>query len=777
MGAAMTRKNSWKARIIGGLIAAGWVAGSTGCKQPIFLEPADWQAAVRPNIPANLETDPSAPITPPNVVPGMNPATVLDPKRPLRPISMKEAVAIAIEQGNTGFSFQGFDNIGRVNDSALTFQGRSVSGTDTIKALLLDPAIAATETERALSKFDARWTSSLSWGKQDQATLNLQQSFSNGDTFQLSSTLAKPLPAGGLAAITTSLNYLNLSNPPPSNSGFVTLNSSYTPRVQFIFEQPLARGFGVETNQLSSGLANSVLVPGLLPSGGTNSEGILITRIRNEQSRQQFDAQVNQLLLNVEAAYWNLYSAYYNLYAQEEGLKQSLAGVLFFQNRAAAGVDPPYQVPQSVSQYWSFRQQVITARGQVLSADRNLRGILGMKSDDGTIFRPVDEPTEAKHKPDFYANYAEALQNRPELMLARQEVKASQLLLLFQKNQRMPDARLFGSYDVTALGATLGGDRDTNALAGLADNRFNSWQFGLRFDMPIGFREANAVVRATQLALWRAYVQLQDGERKAYEVLVDAFRRMDEAYAIIEAARAGRLATQDLVKKFDDRVRGGVFNQQEYINLLQAQRDLARATSDEYRAISNYNTALAMLEFAKGSIQPYNNVSVSDGPLPAYVHKKAADHFRAQSVALKIREHPAALPGRFQPMDMDALPDLRPAGSMQMPMLLQTPGGPAGQPMPMPMPLPPTPPAAGGTVAGVANPVAPGTWSSWQTNSQPGGVSPTTIPVSGGATFTPSGTLKLEPRGSRITPLPLPSSGPIPILSSPNTPISAIPPR
>ena len=145
-----------------------------------------------------------------------------------------------------------------------------------------------------------------------------------------------------MAGITFSTNYLNLSNP-PQNSQFVSLATSYTPRLQFIFEQPLLQGFGVEINQLLSGHPGSALIPGLRPSGGQGSEGILLTRIRHDQARAQFEVQVNTMLLNVETAYWNLYSAYYNLAAQEEGLKQSLDSLFFIRDRVRAG-DRPTQL-------------------------------------------------------------------------------------------------------------------------------------------------------------------------------------------------------------------------------------------------------------------------------------------------------------------------------------------------------------------------------------------------------------------------------------------------
>ena len=58
-------------------------------------------------------------------------------------------------------------------------QNRGAS--DSIRVFALDPAIAAAEVERALSKFDARWINSITWNKVDNPALNFQASFQNGD--------------------------------------------------------------------------------------------------------------------------------------------------------------------------------------------------------------------------------------------------------------------------------------------------------------------------------------------------------------------------------------------------------------------------------------------------------------------------------------------------------------------------------------------------------------------------------------------------------------------
>lgn len=777
-------------RLIWGVL---FVAALGGCKQQLFLDPADYQDALKNGTLARLENQPQDAIKPSTLTPGAAPATIMDPSRPPRPLTLKEAIAIALEQGNVGGPAT--SNPGFANDSFSQFTGRGTSGTDTIRAFALDPAIAGAEVERSLSKFDARWINSISWNKVDQPTLTLQQSFSNGDTAAFTSTLAKPLPAGGVAGITFSTNYLSLAQP-PNNPQFVALTTSYTPRVQFLFEQPLLQGFGVEINQLNGLHPGSLVsIPGLRASGGQGTEGILIARIRQDQQRAEFDRQVNTMLLNVETAYWNLFSAYYNLAAQEEGLKQSLDAYAFFRERAEKGTVRKQLMYQSEAQYELFRTQVVTARGQVLTAERQLRGVLGMRSDDGTRLVPIDEPTLVPYRPDYQEIANEALQYRPELIIGRQELKARQLDLVLQKNLRRPDLRFFSSYDVAGLGPKLDGSGiNENAFASLGSNQFNSWTAGFRLDMPLGFRDANALVRQAQLNMRRTYYFLMDSERKTLEVVTDQYRRVLETNEIIRTRRAQRVALERFIE-LDQQIRNaGAFGVKEdagsFINnLITSQRDLASATASEYRAVADYNIALANLEFVKGTIQRYDNVSVADGPLPAHVQKKAVDHFRARDVALKLREHPAELPlaplAAFQPTsELPAFPEavngLPPAGGNGAAVPAAPPMKPWMENAPAPLPLnsgtpkdaelapaPRTPekapmtPPAGSTPLPLPSAPTPGT----------GG------PITQGAddgkpSFAPVGTLTLHKRPGAAptvepaTPLPPPSS----------TPTKAVPP-
>jgi len=163
-----------------------------------------------------LENDPTPSIVPATGSVG-KPATIDDAERPPRYLSLAEAFALALENGDPGT--QALNGTTNDDPTLITQRSRTASTAQPIRVLALFPAIAGTDIEAALSKFDARWETSMTWTTTDQPTQGLS-SFQNGDQAVFQSSLLKPLPTGGVAGITFNTTYTNLSQPPPSSSGF-----------------------------------------------------------------------------------------------------------------------------------------------------------------------------------------------------------------------------------------------------------------------------------------------------------------------------------------------------------------------------------------------------------------------------------------------------------------------------------------------------------------------------------------------------------------------------
>jgi outer membrane protein TolC len=638
----------WK-RLIAGFALA--VAAASGCKQPIYMT-ADDLGHTETALSDRIEYNAAESYTPDfsQMAPGV--VTSLNPEQPARYVTLSECIATALEQGTIGTQ-GGIAGAGGISDSLASFGGGAVSGSDSIRVFSLDPAIIGSNIEAAEAKFDAHFISSLTWNTTDRPVGTALDTFQAGGALNsistqaatATATIAKPLPTGGVAGITFSVPY-SFSNLPSR------VNPSYTPALTFQFEQPLLQGFGIEINELRTSHPGSLLINGLNPA--SRVEGILITRIRFDQQRAQFEALVNTQLLNVETAYWNLYASYWQLYTRDQGLYQAYQAWKISNIRLKAGKDNIADLATTRAQYETFRSQRLTALGTVLENERRLRALMGLKVNDGYRLVPADAPNLANYQPDWESGQREALTLRPELVLARQDLKFRQLDLINQKNLLLPDLRFLSTYDVNSIGNRLDGPDSANAFRNLASDRFNNWSIGLQLNVPLGFRDANSAVRVARLNLERSYWSLKDQELKTIQILEQQRRSIADNYQQIGIQRANREANAVQVQaRFQIYVIGTspTGGGSPLVFLLQAQSAFADALASEYNFIAQYQNSLVAWEFAKGTIMQYDNVSIGEGPLPNCVQVRAVENAqrRAKALVVRERENPVA----YQPITND----------------------------------------------------------------------------------------------------------------------------
>ncbi len=624
-----------------------------GCADPsLFQEPAWQHVYEQASVPPTLETKPEAFLKPTRPF-EPSPPTVLDPERTPHHLSLNEAVALALEHGTVGV--QSVRVPGVAIEDLGSFYGLGISGADSIRVLSYQPARVGAAIEAGLSRFDPFFSGGISWQATDEPTQGLA-SLSNGNGASAYSSLIKPLATGGAVGVTFSTDYLQLTNPPTGD--FSVLNPSYVTRLKFGFEQPLLRDFGAEINQLRSSFPGSNLYSAVNGrSSSYASEGILITRIRHDQARAELERNVNFLLLNVQAAYWNLYGAYVNLYVNNQGLKQahmswSISKELFKEGR----IDKA-QLAQIVAQYEQFRGDRMRALGAVLDAERNLRVLCGLPVEDGQRLVPVDTPVALSMKPDWHSAVHDTLNQRPELVIARQDILAKQMNLTLQKNALLPDLRLQATHTTIGLGSRLDGNGTfldangdavtSNALRSLASHQFNNWQVGLNLNVPLGFRYERAQIRDARLALTQSYLLLKNEEQKAGNFLAKQYGRVIETAESIDIRRRQRVAQAEQVEaRFRRFIEWDIKDRYPHLEfLLDAQRQWASALNQEYQAIIDYNIALATWEFAKGTIMQSCKVRISEGPLPGSITTRAVEFEReATNAKVAVEQNRAARP-------------------------------------------------------------------------------------------------------------------------------------
>jgi hypothetical protein len=333
----------------------------------------------------------------------------------------------------------------------------------------------------------------------------------------------------------------------------------------------------------------------LLACEKPGSKSIIVTGIHRSL---ELERNINQMLLNVETAYWNLYGSYYQLYSREQGLRFAYETWKITEAQYKVGRVSRAALAQAEGQYDLFRSQRLDALDTVLDNERQLRAMLGMKIKDGTRLVPSDAPTLVEKKPNWEKGLQTTMKKRPELEMARQDVQLAS---------------------------------DKAALTKDAAN----------------FIPVSNEVRAANLQVARSRLVLQDQELKAERYLALWYRRMSSAYLQIKAAQAQREAFATQLRIRYELYRAGA-NEPGSGNpvtlnlLLEAQRFWAEALATEYQAIVTYNNALAGWEFAKGDIMKHAHVRLAekapdDRDVVSAVqreHKRTRQHVRHE-LALK----------------------------------------------------------------------------------------------------------------------------------------------
>jgi outer membrane protein TolC len=653
--------------LAGSLSLALFFCLTTGCTKQCFLSKDDFDNAHLGLYPRHLESDPTVGITP---VTGTveAPPDIRNADRVPWEISLEETIAYALENGTVS-DRTGQGGSGVVNDQLFTFSGGSLNAqSDRIRVLAMNPALAAAGIEQSLARFDAQWITGMNWQNTDELQQGLS-SFSNGTNSVFNSSIVKGLPQGGVVNTSFQVEHRNLARPP---SGVATgvINPLYTSRLTFGYEQPLWRDYGTEINQLLARFPgiNGSTMPGaaaaafnnkLLPlnqgsqlSGSSFfTDGILIARIRFDSQRAEFERNVNNLVLNVEVAYWKLYQAYGQLYSFEEVMRIAHKVWMNYEAKYRTGAKGLADFAPIRAQYEEFRGERLKALGAVLEAERNLRGIMGLPIEDGRQLIPITAPTLAPFQPNWDAAVKDALALRPELVIARENLRLSQLNLITQKNFLKPDLRFAAQYSPVGFGTRLDGSdtftdstgtpRTTNALRSLATDHFNDWTLGLTLNVPLGYRLEHAAVRAAKLNLAQSYEVLKDQEERSKRILAQQYQKVSEWYGRIETSSAERKSYgQGVSARYQELVAGRT-TVADY--LLDVQRRLALAMAKEFEAIAEYNNSLARYEWSKGTLLPFNNISISEGALPECVQVRAVENERRRSVALLLRERPAPM--------------------------------------------------------------------------------------------------------------------------------------
>lgn len=401
---------------------------------------------------------------------------------------------------------------------------------------------------------------------------------------------------------------------------FQALNSVWTQALEVEARHPLLRGAGTQINRMP----------------------VVLARIGTDIELMSMQAQLQDMLNNVEIRYWDLYLAYRNLETAKTGRDAALVTWRIIFDKFTEGGADLQQESQSREQYFSFRAQVETALRELYNAENELRLLMGLSATDGRLIQPKDDPTMAQVQYEWYEIQAEAIARRPELVQQRWRIKQREMELILARNRLLPQLDVGAFYRWLGVGDNLIYSQrnginfpsaGSTAFDELTEGNYQEWGFLLQYQMPIGFRRELAGVRHAQLLLARDKALLEEFELDVSHGLTKAVRNLDANYQLAQTNANRWNASQTEVETVEALYNGGKVT----LDLvLEAHRRRALAQAAFWSAVVEYNKAIADLHTRKGSIMEYNGIAFEEGPWPQKAYWDALARARERDAGTYI---------------------------------------------------------------------------------------------------------------------------------------------
>lgn len=377
-----------------------------------------------------------------------------------------------------------------------------------------------------------------------------------------------------------------------NNSSFFSPKNQGTARLTMSYTQPLLRNAGRVYNESLTVMA----------------------RIDSDIATEEFTRKLQDQLFEVARAYWGL---------------QLERAALLQKTRLFNATDEIVRKIESRQEIDSYQSQLIRARAAlaarqsdliratqaVRNAESRIRALVNAPEFDNydTIeIIPVDDPTVSLVDYKEAESVESALQNRPEVIQALEQIRAASVRLQMSENEILPALNLVMESYVAGL---QGRSNIPQAWVDQFSVGEPGYSAGIQYEIPINNRYARARLQRRQYELRQIQNQMRVATEKVkLEVLV-AVREVDTSYREMKArfqAMQAAVRNRDYIRQRwellpgEDRSASLVFD-----DLLRAQKAVADAEYEFAKSQITYNLALVNVKRSTGEL-----LAIEPGDLP-----------------------------------------------------------------------------------------------------------------------------------------------------------------
>lgn len=485
------------------------------------------------------------------------PTSILGTNIAIRPITLQEAVALAL--------LNNYDvQIARYNPE---IAGYNLAGAYAVYEPSLDLGYT-----HSFSASPGRYDRDLNIFLPGDEVYN--------DSFDgaIGNGLSGYLPTGTRYSASTSLNQRD-----PLGEDQVTGN------LNFSLRQPLLRDFWIDRSRMT----------------------IKVNKKRLQIAEWQLRQQLINTISTVESAYYDLIRARENIKVQRAALEYNNQLLRENKKRVEVGALAPLDEKQAeaeVARGVAALLQTEQAYAVQLNAIKNL-----ITQDFSNWINTVIDPVETLVAVPAYADLPESwnrgLTMRPELQQLRLDLEARDIELKFLKNQLWPALDVTGSYGHTSISLEPAEEPSyTKALRRLAQDEFPRHSVGVVLSVPLGNRAARNSVKAARSSKAQALLDYKALEQDVMVQIDNAIKLLQSQYQQVEATRQARLFAQDALAAEQKKYENGKSTS---FNVLLYQRDLTRSRFEELAALADYNKGLAALAAVEGTTLTRHNLNLT----------------------------------------------------------------------------------------------------------------------------------------------------------------------
>jgi len=418
-----------------------------------------------------------------------------------------------------------------------------------------------------------------------------------------------------------------------TNNLFATLNPQYVSNLNLQYNQPLLRGRTFDQNRRQVEIAKKNL----------------------SLTDAQFRQRTVEIIAGVQRGYWDLTFALRNLQVQRDGVRDAKDQVAHNRRLVEEGQLAPVDIIASETQVANFEQNVYDALNTVTIAENALKNLIAASRND-TIWNesivpvdPIDLDAPTTSLPEALEA---ALQNRPELDVSETTKEINEIDQRFFREQTKPQVDLVANYNLAGLAGTantgfnpfsndstrlkineLVGRVNTlnpalppidiipasppqilpdnltggyfSSLGNLAAFRYPTFRVGVSINLPFKSEIAQAQLGRSLVEGERIKTQREQLEQNIQVDVRNALQFVRTSEARLRSAAISRENSQ---KQYESEQRKLDAGQSDVYKVLERQTALTTARSNELRAQTELNKAIAELQRATGNSLKANNV-------------------------------------------------------------------------------------------------------------------------------------------------------------------------